>query len=390
MTTDTATPPAVVLPATGRDWSKLVLVKLALIMVVAFIWLTWQLVIPISHTVVLFLLGIAFAFVLSDPSNYLARRCGGRRSLGIVLSYLITFAIVTVALLLLAEPFVQELELFAANLPTYVAQAQAQATALDGAAASSGIQLPVASSTAQASPAIEGRLRSVLQEIIPVVSAVGGAVMDAVLVTVVSAYVLTGAPTIQRNVQRAVPQRYRSLHQFVRSSAARVMGAYLRGQLIMALVIGSLAAAGTGLLGLPYFLVLGVLAGMFEMVPMFGPILSAIPAVMVALFQPWPTVVWVIVFFIIIQQFECNYLGPKITGHKVGLHPLGAMFALMVGFEIAGILGGLFAVPVAGVLWVFVSTAYTHFVQLEPLDEVAPEVLVEPVDGTVANVIVEA
>jgi predicted PurR-regulated permease PerM len=86
---------------------------------------------------------------------------------------------------------------------------------------------------------------------------------------------------------------------------------------------------------------------------MFGPVLSAVPALIAALFLPWPTVVWVIVLrvgdvlFVIIQQFESNVLGPKVTGHAVGLHPPGALFALLVGFEIAGNLGGLFAVPVA-------------------------------------------
>jgi len=110
---------------------------------------------------------------------------------------------------------------------------------------------------------------------------------------------------------------------------------------------------------------------MFELIPMFGPILSAIPAVLVALFMPWPTVVWVIVLFVVIQQFECNYLGPKVTGHAVGLHPLASMFALMVGFEVAGILGGLFAVPVAGVIWVLSATAYRNVVELEPLEPLA-------------------
>ena len=114
------------------------------------------------------------------------------------------------------------------------------------------------------------------------------------------------------------------------------MGSYLRGQLIMSAVIGSLAGAGMGLLGLPYFVVLGVFAGIFELIPMFGPILSAIPAVLVSLFMPWPTTLWVILYFVLIQQFECNYLGPRVTGHAVGLHPLGSMFALMVGFEVAG------------------------------------------------------
>jgi predicted PurR-regulated permease PerM len=196
--------------------------------------------------------------------------------------------------------------------------------------------------------------------------------MNAILVLVVSAYLLSGFPAIRGNVIRAVPRRYRGVHEFARSNAARIMGAYLRGQLIMAATIGTLATVGLGLLGLPDFVVLGVLAGLFELVPMFGPILSAVPAVIVALFQPWPTVVWVIIFFLVVQQFESNWLGPRVTGHAVGLHPLGAMFALMVGFEIAGILGGLFAVPVAGVLWVFVVASYQAVMRAagEPLGDV--------------------
>jgi predicted PurR-regulated permease PerM len=95
---------------------------------------------------------------------------------------------------------------------------------------------------------------------------------------------------------------------------------------------------------------------------MFGPILSAVPALLVALFQPFPTVLWVLLFFIAIQQVESNILGPRITGHAVGLHPLGAMFALLAGFQLAGVLGGLFAVPVAGIIWVLIAAAYRNTV----------------------------
>ena len=194
--------------------------------------------------------------------------------------------------------------------------------------------------------------------------------MNGVMVLVISIYFLTSAAVMRRNTLYAVPKRYRAVHEFIRSSAARVMGGYLRGQLIMSAVIGTLAGIGTGLLGLPYFVVLGVLAGMFELIPMFGPILSAVPAVIVALFMPWPTVLWVILLFVVIQQFECNVLGPKVSGHAVGLHPLGSMFALLVGFEVAGIMGGLFAVPVAGVIWVLSTAAYRSLVNLEPVTDV--------------------
>jgi predicted PurR-regulated permease PerM len=127
------------------------------------------------------------------------------------------------------------------------------------------------------------------------------------------------------------------------------------------------AGIGMGLLGLPYAVVLGVLAGLFELVPMFGPILSVIPAVIVALFMPFPTVVWVLLFFLAVQQIENNILVPRISGHAVGLHPLGAMFALLAGFQMAGLLGGLFTVPLAGVLWVLLSAAYRNAVTPEPL-----------------------
>jgi predicted PurR-regulated permease PerM len=72
----------------------------------------------------------------------------------------------------------------------------------------------------------------------------------------------------------------------------------------------------------------------------------------VALFMPFPTVIWVVLFFLVVQQVENNVLAPRISGHAVALHPLGAMFALLAGFQLAGLLGGLLAVPLAGVLWV--------------------------------------
>ena len=146
---------------------------------------------------------------------------------------------------------------------------------------------------------------------------------------------------------------------------ARVLGGYLRGQLVLALIIGVLAGVGCALLGLPYAVVIGVLAGLFELVPMFGPILSVIPAALVALFMPFPTIIWVLLFFLVIQQVENNVLAPRISGHALGLHPLGAMFALLAGFQLAGLLEALFAVPLAGVLWVLLGAAYRNVV-VEP------------------------
>jgi len=98
-----------------------------------------------------------------------------------------------------------------------------------------------------------------------------------------------------------VPSQHRAKALFLQDNVSRVLGGYLRGQLTLAGVIGVATGVGMALLGLPYAVVLGVLAGLFELVPMFGPILSAIPAVVVALFQPFPTVAWVLLFFLAVS-----------------------------------------------------------------------------------------
>jgi predicted PurR-regulated permease PerM len=118
------------------------------------------------------------------------------------------------------------------------------------------------------------------------------------------------------------------------------------------------AGLGTAALGLPYAVVLGVLAGLFHLVPMNGSILSAAPAIIVALFMPFPTVVWLLLLFIIIEQLADNVLAPRISGDAVGIHPLGVMFALLAGFQVAEVLGAIFAVPLAGVLWAVLGAAY--------------------------------
>jgi len=152
----------------------------------------------------------------------------------------------------------------------------------------------------------------------------------------------------------------------IRARRAALVGAllFLRAGIatlaLAFLLIGVATGLGMAVLGLPYAVVLGVLAGLFELIPMFGPILSAVPAVLVAMFLPFPTVIWVLLFFLVLQQVENNVLAPRISGHAVGLHPLGAMFALLAGFQLVGLLGGLFAVPVAGVVWVLITAGYRN------------------------------
>jgi len=355
---------AVPLPRHGlldRDWQKALVVLLTLLASLAVLWVVWQIVSPILHTLVLFALAAVLAFALSGPVDMLTPRLGHRLA-AIVVTYLLVGIVVVGGLILLAGPFVSQATDLAAALPQYANDLQARAPEVQTTLGQYGIQTDIDQLKSQAASAIQESGSDLLKNLVGTLAEVGAMILDIVLALVISLYLLIDGPRFRARTLAVIPQQHRAKALFLQDNVSRVLGGYLRGQLTLALIVGVLAGVGTALLGLPYAIVLGVLAGLFELVPMFGPILSVVPAVLVALFMPFPTVVWVLLFFLVIQQVENNVLAPRISGHAVGLHPLGAMFALLAGFQLAGLLGGLFAVPLAGVLWVLLGAAYRNVV----------------------------
>jgi predicted PurR-regulated permease PerM len=356
----------VALPRGGlldRDWQKVLVVFLTVLAGLALTWVLWQVLSPISHTLILFGLAAVLAFALSGPVNMLAVRIGNRLA-AIVAVYLLVGTVVVGGLTLLAGPFVRDATGLSSALPQYAADLQARAPEVQSTLGNYGIQADLDQLKARAAKAVEQGGSDVLKNLVGTLAEVGAVILDLVLALVISLYLLIDGPRFRVRTLALVPAEHRAKALFLEDHVSRVLGGYLRGQLTLAVIIGVAAGVGTGLLGLPYAVVLGVLAGLFELVPMFGPILSVVPAVIVALFMPFPTVVWVILFFLAIQQVENNVLAPRISGHAVGLHPLGAMFALLAGFQLAGLLGGLFAVPLAGVLWVLLGAAYRNAVAI--------------------------
>jgi predicted PurR-regulated permease PerM len=360
---------SVPLPRRGlldRDWQKALIILLTLLAGVALLWVLWQVLSPILHTLVLFGLAAVLAFALSGPVNMLATRIGNRLA-AIVVVYVLVGIVVVGGLTLLAGPFVREATALSGALPQYAADLQARAPEVQNSLGQYGVQTDLDQLKARVAAAVEQGGTDVLKNLVGTLAEVGAIILDIVLALVISLYLLVDGPRFRARSLALLPMQHRGKLLFLEDHVSRVLGGYLRGQLTLAVIVGVAAGVGTGLLGLPYAVVLGVLAGLFELVPMFGPILSVIPAVIVALFMPFPTVVWVILFFLAVQQIENNILVPRISGHAVGLHPLGAMFALLAGFQMAGLLGGLFAVPLAGVLWVLLSAAYRNAVTPEAL-----------------------
>lgn len=140
-----------------------------------------------------------------------------------------------------------------------------------------------------------------------------------------------------------------------------VLGGFIRGQLLVALIIGILSSIALLILGVDYWIVLGLLAGLGDLVPYIGPFLGAVPAVFITLATDPVRALWVVVAFIIIQQIEGNLISPKIVGHSVGLHPAAIIFVLLVGGALWGLVGLLVSVPLAGILKVIIESIISWF-----------------------------
>jgi predicted PurR-regulated permease PerM len=163
-------------------------------------------------------------------------------------------------------------------------------------------------------------------------------------------YMLHDESRVKAGIVHALPEQLQPDAVCMARLIDDVLSAYLRGQLLLCVFVGSMAALATFIIGVPFSPILGLLAGVFEILPYIGPILGAIPAVILALLSDPFSAIWVVVAFIAIQQIENLILVPRISGKSVRLHPALVMVVLVIGNETAGLWGMLLAVPLTAVI----------------------------------------
>jgi predicted PurR-regulated permease PerM len=328
---------------------------LAVLCAAALLYLSWQVLSRLAHLLTLLLFAALLAFLIGPAVTVLERR-GMPRALAVLGIYLLIAGGIALGIALAVGPLTDQAISLSRQLPQYQTDLNRKLTALDTIFSQRHIPFHPSDLTKQG--VVQGVAKATLNDAVSVLTALASVVVDAVLTLVMSIYLLTDARRIHDNLLRLVPVRHRDRAFFVEAAVTRVLGGYIRGQLLMALLIGAFAGLGCLVLGVHYPLVIGVLAGLFELMPMIGPILGAIPAVAIAFFQSPVLALWVALYYLIIQQLEAHVIGPRITGHAVGLHPLGAIIALIAGVELYGLLGALLGVPVAGILYVLGVAIY--------------------------------
>jgi predicted PurR-regulated permease PerM len=183
-----------------------------------------------------------------------------------------------------------------------------------------------------------------------VVAGIFSAILSLVLIFMLTGFLLYDAPRLSAWLKRLVPEEYREGVSALMRDIDRGLSGAVRGQLGVCLVNGVLTAAGLLVLNVKFAITLGVMAGIFSLIPVFGTLVSTIPAMAVGLTQSPLTAALVLAWVLIIHLLEANVLNPKIIGYNAELHPALVVLALLLGEHYGGAVGLLIAVPVATVV----------------------------------------
>ncbi len=188
---------------------------------------------------------------------------------------------------------------------------------------------------------------------------VAGGIFGIVTILILTFYLLVDSWSLRERAVRLFPRRHRARVDAASREAMAKVSAWLGGQLLLAAVIGATSAIGLWALGVPFFYVLALLSAIGEMIPIVGPILSAIPAIAVASTVSLKTVLFVVIFFVLQQQLENHILVPKIMSRQVGVSAVTVIVSLLVGGSLLGMVGAIIAVPTAAILQVVAAELMT-------------------------------
>ncbi len=191
-------------------------------------------------------------------------------------------------------------------------------------------------------------------------SKIFGGLFSFVLIIVFSFYFAVVETGVDDFIRIVTPRSHRAYLQDLWKRSQHKIGLWMQGQLILGILIGVLVYLSLLIFQVPHALILAVITAFFELIPVFGPILAAMPAVMIGFVSGGPVLgITVVIIYVVIQQFENHLIYPQVVTRVVGVPPLLVILALIIGAELAGFLGVILSVPVAATLQEFVKDIET-------------------------------
>jgi predicted PurR-regulated permease PerM len=330
----------------GRIGRAALRIALIVLVVAVATYVVWRL----SNVVLLAFVAIILASALAAPISVLEHR-GVPRILALLAVYAAVIGIIVGALLLIVPPLAAQLTELAQRLPAFGQE-------LWGVIEPWFVAAGVPTDPDEIFDLVIGQLGNmtgVIDQLTGIPMIIASGVFGLATVAFMSALIILEQDRGRRWLLRFVAPAQRDEVRAVGRKSVERLGAYVRGQLFVMAVVGTAVTIGLTLLGVPFALPLGVLAFLFEIVPIVGPIIAGIPIVIIAFLESPVQGVIALIGFAVIQQLESYVLIPLVQGRVIEISPLVALLAILAGGTLGGILGALLAIPAVAVATVIVE-----------------------------------
>jgi len=329
-------------------WTML---KAALLVIL--LWALWLL----RDIVAVILLSVVIASAI-EPLNHWFKRYHIPRVLGVIVIYLGGFLFFTAMIYLMIPPLFGDVAAFFSSLPTFIETMLGRKSAIYDVFP----EIPSALGAFIQSFAfsLENAAATFSNGLFSAGSSIFGGVLSFIMLIVISFYLSVQEHGVENFLRMVTSLKHEAYILDLWKRSQRKIGRWLQGQLLLGVLVGVIVFLGLTILDVKYAILLAILTAVFEIIPVFGPIMAAIPAIAVAFVQGPFVALMVLLLYVLVQQFENHLIVPLVVRKTVGVPPLLVVISLIVGAQLGGFFGIILSVPISAVLVEYMNDVAAH------------------------------
>jgi predicted PurR-regulated permease PerM len=318
----------------------------------------WVAIAQVADVIIIFVAAWALAYLLSPLVSRIDIVTPLDRTLSVVVVYIGIGLVLVIIGLLAVPPLVAQLNDLVTRGPEYGERASQLAVSLQAALERIGIRVDLAEFYGTLPRRLGDLAAAYAADILGVVSATAAVFFNVTLVLIIAFLMLNDGDTMWHRFTRVLSPELGSEAELLRQSADRSFGGFIRGSLILGVIYAIATLLILVPLGIPYAGVLALVSGLTMIIPFFGPIIAMIPVIAVTFLGAADRLVLVFILVLAVQQVLLNVVGPRIMSRSIGIHPIFVFLALLLGAKLAGFWGVFLAMPVAGIINIFLRYSY--------------------------------
>ncbi|GGD55013.1 AI-2E family transporter [Paenibacillus nasutitermitis] len=306
-----------------------------------------------------FLIAMIVSYVLNPVVNLLNER-KMPRTMAVLLIYAVFCASLTVVLINTIPMFLEQLQELNEHMPDLTIRAQNLVNDLNN---TSFLPESIRSGINNSIYKLEKKASDAIFDFVNNIGAMINVIFIAFIIPFLAFYIMKDFNVFERTVLTYVPKTHRNHAVRLIKDIDNALGSYIRGQFLVCLIVGVLAYLGYWMIGMPYPLLLASVVAVTNIIPYLGPFFGAAPALIMASTISMKMVLMVVIVNTACQILESNVVSPQVVGRTLHIHPLSIIFALLVGGELAGMVGMILAVPIFAALKVVLQHMFAYYVR---------------------------